>query len=1072
MVKGQQSTRRKLAHCLRRQSGSQVEMEMDKSQTDTQSPAQPRGKAQSSDHQPPAQDQDQDQAPAAASPDNQDRRETPAEIQERGDSGAKALWKPIPPLQPQSASRQNPATVTRDQNQATITRDQNQATITRAQNQATITRDQNPATVTRDQSCQTEEQQGGRGHPGYCMEPGDPPLLQQPLQTSKSGIQQIIECFRSGTTELKHMLLKEVDTIFECKLCRSLFRGLPNLITHKEYYCLSQPQPDGPPGDDRQNVAIRDLLDAVYPRMDRPDYVVRLEPIQTTTKAVFQYLTTEEELARFPSHTPSARQSPEPWPEDQDEDMEKEQPSETAGPETHSPPAQVHATPGPKRREAEEEAKEETPPPEEEESTSGVEDVTISCCLCGQDFNSRRSIRRHCRKMHKTKLEELRKFTETRTVPTSLLSVVKGRPRTLSTPTGNSCPVCYKTFATKANVRRHFDEVHRGLRRETITPEIASRPGQPLSLEATPPKKSANSSPTRCHTPKTTPMSPKPSPEKPSPAKPQNQTPATPQYNLTSCRCLLCKRSYSSQVMLKRHMRIVHKISHLRNGRAVAPATPTTTTAPPNSNSTNSAPSNSIQVKVEAVAPSDEDEEEMETDSSRASSPSDRNGRAKDIATGTKVVKVKEEEILPSPKPTTPSSTASAAARKGSGGNASVRTPKLSVGFDFKQLFCKLCKRQFSSRQNLTKHIELHTDGTDIFIKFYRCPLCRYESRRKRDVLRHVTVVHKKSSGYLAKIMPKLESRAVKRLAEVVLSNSNPTKRTSANAKEEVNGRHASASSTSPSPPVTRKQDVHSSSSTAVPTSSSASSPAPPPTPAGRKQQDLSSSSMATSSPPVTRNQERQQTPHHRPISPPLTRRSDKHSQNRNPSSASSSASSNQTPQSRRHNAQTDGDDTESTSTEVRVTKNFCFHTCDQCGRAFAKKLYLESHKRSHRNAAAAAAAATAAAATATTSSRDQRSRDQEQETRDLDTRNQRPQSRDQRHRYQEPETKDLETEKPETRNQEPETRNQRPQSRDLETRDPETRDLQTRTQRPRDLETRDPETQRPRDQRPRNPDT
>lgn len=58
------------------------------------------------------------------------------------------------------------------------------------------------------------------------------------------------------------------------------------------------------PGDDRQSVAFQDLTDIIYHRADRQDYVVRLEPIQTTSKAVFQYLTTEEEVARYPSRAP------------------------------------------------------------------------------------------------------------------------------------------------------------------------------------------------------------------------------------------------------------------------------------------------------------------------------------------------------------------------------------------------------------------------------------------------------------------------------------------------------------------------------------------------------------------------------------------------------------------------------------------------------------------------------------------------------------------------------------------------------------------------------------------------
>ncbi|XP_044042248.1 zinc finger protein 800b isoform X2 [Siniperca chuatsi] len=920
MVKAQKSTGRKSSHCHRRQSGGQAEME-EGQQSDTQHPPQeqPQEGDQLSD-----QAQLQTNASLEALLENLDQEEPPVDGQEKGDSAAqlqaKPLWKPIPPLLPEPGHHRS------------------------------------STTEVRDQSCQTEERlqqtsASSHGHnTGLCVEPGDPPLLQQPLQTSKSGIQQIIECFRSGTSQLKHMLLREVDTIFECKLCRSLFRGLPNLITHKEYYCLSRlPEPDGPSGDDRQSVAMKDLLDAIYPRVNRPDYVVRLEPIQTTTKAVFQYLTTEEELARYPSHTASARESPVAWEGEPVEGVDNNQPSQPGGPDSHSSPGHNQ---GQRRWEAEEEAKEEQPQHEDEGSTSGVEDVTISCCLCGQDFNSRRSIRRHCRKMHQTKLEELRKFTETRTVPTSLLSMVKGRPRTLSTPTGKSCPVCLKTFATKANVRRHFDEVHRGLRRDTITPSIASRPGQSFSLEVTPPRKNNNASPTRGSNSKSTPVNSKTTPSNQNQSKPQSQLPASPQAAPASCRCTLCKRNYSSQLMLKRHMRIVHKIYSIKSNRPTTTSTSSTTAATPSS-SANLGPSNNIRVKEEAIEPSDEEEEEDEDiDSSPAPSPSDSTGTAKGVSVAHNSMKVKEEEAPSSPKITSPLSSSSSRGGNMCGVGVPAKMTKLSVGFDFKQLFCKLCKRQFSSRQNLTKHIELHTDGNDIFIKFYRCPLCRYESRRKRDVLRHVTVVHKKSSAYLAKIMPKLESRAVKRLAEVVLNSTNPNKRTSGNIKEEVNGRHvSSSSSSSPSPPVTRKQEC----STAPPatTSASSSSSAPPTAPVTRKQQDLSSPAF-TPSPPVTRKQERQQTHQHRPISPPLTRRSEKHTHQRN--SSSTTSPSNQTPHTRRHDVQSESSGTGSSSTEVRVTKNFSLHACDQCGRAFAKKLYLESHKRSHRNAATAAA--------------------------------------------------------------------------------------------------------------------
>lgn len=175
------------------------------------------------------------------------------------------------------------------------------------------------------------------------------------------------------------------------------------------------------------------------------------------------------------------------------------------------------------------------------------------------------------------------------------------------------------------------------------------------------------------------------------------------------------------------------------------------------------------------------------------------------------------------------------------GGHQKTRKPKLSAGFDFKQLYCKLCKRQFTSKQNLTKHIELHTDGNNIYVKFYKCPLCTYETRRKRDVIRHVTVVHKKSSRYLGKITASLEIRAIKKPIDVVLNKVGKR----GPLRDEAKHSDSKHDGTSNSP--SKKYEVA------------------------------------------------------------------------------------------------------DVGIEVKVTKNFSLHRCNKCGKAFAKKTYLEHHKKTHK---------------------------------------------------------------------------------------------------------------------------
>ncbi|XP_036281894.2 zinc finger protein 800 isoform X2 [Pipistrellus kuhlii] len=639
----------------------------------------------------------------------------------------------------------------------------------------------------RDKYCQTDHHHHGCCEPVYILEPGDAPLLQQPLQTSKSGIQQIIECFRSGTKQLKHILLKDVDTIFECKLCRSLFRGLPNLITHKKFYCPPSLQMDDnlPDVNDKQNQAINDLLEAIYPSVDKREYIIKLEPIETNQNAVFQYISRTDnptEVTESSSTTPEQTEVQIP---ESDTDQSKTVPVTVTEEETvELPPVEMAA---------DEVAPTSNEQPQESQADLETSDNSdfghqLICCLCRKEFNSRRGVRRHIRKVHKKKMEELKKYIETRKNPNQIF---KGRSKNLLVPLSRSCPVCCKSFATKANVRRHFDEVHRGLRRDSITPDIATKPGQPLFLDSVSPKKSFK---TR-----------------------KQKSSSKAEYNLTACKCLLCKRKYSSQIMLKRHMQMAHKItlSGTNSKREKGP--------------NNTANSSEIKVKVEP-ADSVESSPPSITHSPQNELKGTNHSNEKKNTPAAQKNTVKQDSE--SPKSTSPSA---------AGGQQKTRKPKLSAGFDFKQLYCKLCKRQFTSKQNLTKHIELHTDGNNIYVKFYKCPLCTYETRRKRDVIRHITVVHKKSSRYLGKITASLEIRAIKKPIDFVLNK--VAKRGPSRDEAKLSDSKHDGTSNSPS----KKYEVA------------------------------------------------------------------------------------------------------DVGIEVKVTKNFSLHRCNKCGKAFAKKTYLEHHKKTHK---------------------------------------------------------------------------------------------------------------------------
>lgn len=124
-------------------------------------------------------------------------------------------------------------------------------------------------------------------------EEADHSVLQRPIPLGVQGVRQIVQCMSGGSREVKDVLLNECSVLFECKVCRSLFRSLANLLAHKRVYCT------------------RHLCEAMTLACEEPPEELQLAPIAGTASAVYQHrcpAAAEEQPAAAPA--PQRRTEP------------------------------------------------------------------------------------------------------------------------------------------------------------------------------------------------------------------------------------------------------------------------------------------------------------------------------------------------------------------------------------------------------------------------------------------------------------------------------------------------------------------------------------------------------------------------------------------------------------------------------------------------------------------------------------------------------------------------------------------------------------------------------------------
>ena len=117
--------------------------------------------------------------------------------------------------------------------------------------------------------------------------------LKSPIKTSLSGTKQVIHALECGTGEVKEYLLEEINLMYECKTCFSVFRSIANLVAHKRTFCKSKfaslrhvyhDKSQDPPPPDLQTVVVEaEPVECVVEQADisLDDYSPSLELLKT-----------------------------------------------------------------------------------------------------------------------------------------------------------------------------------------------------------------------------------------------------------------------------------------------------------------------------------------------------------------------------------------------------------------------------------------------------------------------------------------------------------------------------------------------------------------------------------------------------------------------------------------------------------------------------------------------------------------------------------------------------------------------------------------------------------------------